>query len=54
MRLTILTLAGAVLTAGAVSAGSADPNAVVYTEDGAIEASLSGAAGDVAAGAKIW
>lgn len=53
MRLTFLTLAGAVLTAGAVSAGSADPNAVVYTEDGAIEASLSGAAGDAAAGAKI-
>lgn len=52
MKLSILTLA-AVLAAGAATSGPIAPADVTFTEDGAVEASLTGQAGDVANGAKI-
>lgn len=52
MKLSVLTIA-ATFVAGAAFAGGVAPKDVVYTEDGAVEASLSGAAGDAASGAKI-
>jgi len=52
MRLTSLTLA-ALLTAGTAYANPVAPADVVFTEDGAIEASLTGVAGDPEMGAKI-
>ena len=52
MKLTSLTLAAG-LIGGAAMAGEVAPKDVTFTEDGAIEASLSGAAGDAAAGAII-
>jgi len=50
MKITTIT-AAALVTAGAALAGEVGPKDVVYAE-GAIEASLSGAPGDAAAGAK--
>ena len=52
MKLSTLTLA-AILAAGTAIAGPVAPADVVFTEDGAVEASLSGAAGDPASGAKV-
>lgn len=52
MKLTSLTLAAA-LVGSAALAGEVSPKDVTYTEDGAIEASLSGAAGDAANGAIV-
>ncbi len=52
MRLTTLSLA-AILAAGAAFANPVAPADVVFTEDGAVEASLSGAPGDAASGAQI-
>ena len=51
MRLSTLSLA-VTLAAGAAMADSVAPADVVYT-DGSVEQSLSGAAGDAAAGAKV-
>lgn len=53
MKLSILTLTAGVVAAGAVLANPVTPGDVAYTEDGAIAASLSGAAGDAANGAKV-
>lgn len=52
MKLTTLTLT-AVLFAGAALANPVAPADVVFTEDGAVETSLTGVAGDAANGAKI-
>ncbi|WP_146585642.1 sulfur oxidation c-type cytochrome SoxX [Puniceibacterium confluentis] len=52
MRLTTLTLA-TTLAAGVAYANPVAPGDVTYTEDGAIEASLSGTGGDAEAGAKV-
>lgn len=52
MRLSTLTVA-ATLVAGAAFANPVAPSDVVFTEDGAVEASLSGAAGNPEEGAKI-
>ena len=52
MKLSTMTLA-AILAAGTAIAGPVAPANVAYTEDGAVEASLSGAAGDPEAGAKV-
>ncbi|WP_171179858.1 sulfur oxidation c-type cytochrome SoxX [Ruegeria sp. HKCCD8929] len=52
MKLTSLTLAAA-LIGGAAQAGEVGPGEVAFTEDGAIDASLSGAAGDATSGAVI-
>lgn len=52
MKLTSLTLAAA-LVGSAAFAGEVSPKDVAYTEDGAIEASLSGATGDAANGAIV-
>ncbi|MEX0318580.1 MAG: sulfur oxidation c-type cytochrome SoxX [Ruegeria sp.] len=52
MKLTSLTLAAA-LIGGAAQAGEVGPGEVAFTEDGGIEASLSGATGDAASGAVI-
>lgn len=52
MKLTSLTLAAA-LFGGAALAGEVGPKEVAFTEDGAIEASLTGTAGDAANGAII-
>lgn len=52
MKLTSLTLAAALL-GGAALAGEVGPKEVAFTEDGAIEASLTGTAGDAANGAII-
>ncbi|SNR27760.1 sulfur oxidation c-type cytochrome SoxX [Puniceibacterium sediminis] len=52
MRLTTLTLA-MTLAAGTAFANPVVPGDVTYTEYGAVEASLSGAAGDAAEGAKV-
>lgn len=52
MKLSTMTAICA-LAAGTVWAADMDPGDVVYTEDGAIEASLTGTAGDVANGAAI-
>ena len=46
MRFTTLALA-ATLTAGAAYAETVEPANVVFTEDGAVEMSLSGVAGSV-------
>lgn len=50
MKLTSLTLAVS-LVGGVAVAGEVGPKEVTYTEDGAIEASLSGAAGNAENGA---
>lgn len=52
MKLSTMTLA-AILAAGTAIAGPVAPANVAYTEDGAVEASLSGVAGDPEAGAKV-
>lgn len=52
MNLPALTL-GAVLAAGAAFAGGVAPGDVQFSEYGAVEASLSGTAGDAASGAEI-
>ncbi|MBE1284120.1 MAG: sulfur oxidation c-type cytochrome SoxX [Rhodobacteraceae bacterium] len=52
MKLTSLTLAAS-LIGGAALAGEVAPKEVAYNEDGAIEASLTGVAGDAANGALI-
>lgn len=53
MRLTTITLAAAITAAGIASAETVAPGDVVYDEYGAVEISLSGAAGDAANGEKI-
>ena len=52
MKLSILTLA-AMLAAGVATAGPIAPADVAFNEDGAVEASLSGVAGDPVNGAKV-
>lgn len=52
MRFTTLTLAAA-LTAGTAMAGEVAPQDVVFN-DSAVEASLSGVAGDAKAGEKVY
>lgn len=52
MKLTSLTLAAGLIGSAAM-AGEVAPKDVTFTEDGAVEASLTGAAGDAAAGAII-
>ncbi|KUJ76156.1 sulfur oxidation c-type cytochrome SoxX [Ruegeria marisrubri] len=52
MKLASLTLAAA-LTGGVALAGEVAPKEVAFTEDGAIEASLTGTPGDAANGAMI-
>jgi sulfur-oxidizing protein SoxX len=52
MKLTSLTCAVA-LIGGAALAGEVAPKDVAYTEDGAVEASLSGVSGDAANGAIV-
>ena len=52
MRLTAITTAVA-LVAGMAAAETVAPDAVVYDEAGAIEASLTGVPGDAAAGEKV-
>jgi sulfur-oxidizing protein SoxX len=52
MKLTSLTLAAGLIGSAAM-AGEIAPKDVTFTEDGAVEVSLSGAAGDAAAGAII-
>lgn len=53
MRLTTIAMACAMLAAGGATAESAEPGDVQYDEYGAVAASLSGAPGDAANGAKI-
>ena len=53
MRLTKITLAAAVLAAGAAVADTVAPGDVVIDEYGAIEMSLTGVAGDAASGEKV-
>ncbi|MCW1955337.1 sulfur oxidation c-type cytochrome SoxX [uncultured Lentibacter sp.] len=53
MRFTTLALA-ATLTAGAAYADMVAPKDVVFTEDGAVEMSLSGAAGNVEEGIGVY
>ncbi|WP_319823909.1 sulfur oxidation c-type cytochrome SoxX [Thalassovita sp.] len=53
MRLTTLTLA-AVCAAGAAIANPVSPADVVFTEDGAVEMSLTGAAGDATKGFDVF
>lgn len=53
MRFTTLALA-ATLTAGAAYAEMVEPANVVFTEDGAVEMSLSGAAGSVEGGIDVY
>lgn len=52
MKLSTLTLVAS-LAAGTAFAGPVAPADVVFTNDGAVEASLSGMQGDAATGAKI-
>lgn len=52
MKLSTLTLVAS-LAAGTAIAGPVAPADVVFTEYGAVETSLSGAAGDAANGAKV-
>lgn len=52
MRLSTLTVA-AMLAAGAAIANPVAPGDVVFTEDGAVDASLSGTAGNPETGARI-
>ena len=53
MKLTTLTLAATFAAGAAFAGGMVAPADVVFTENGAVEASLSGQAGDAASGAKI-
>ncbi len=53
MRLTKITLAATLVVAGAAVADTVAPGDVVFDEYGAIEASLTGVAGDAANGEKI-
>jgi L-cysteine S-thiosulfotransferase len=53
MRLTTITLAAAITAASVAAAETVAPGDVVYDEYGAVEMSLSGAAGDAANGEKI-
>lgn len=53
MRLTTLTLAAS-LAAGAAFANPVAPADVVFTDDGAVEASLTGAPGNPEAGFKVF
>ena len=53
MKLTTLTLAATFAAGAAFAGGMVAPADVKFTEDGAVEASLSGTAGNVANGAKI-
>lgn len=53
MRLTTLTLAAS-LAAGAAFANPVAPADVVFTEDGAVEQSLTGAAGNADAGFDVF
>ncbi|MCH9824029.1 MULTISPECIES: sulfur oxidation c-type cytochrome SoxX [Lentibacter] len=53
MRFTTLALA-ATLTAGAAYAETVEPANVVFTEDGAVEMSLSGVAGSVEEGIGVY
>ena len=53
MKLSTLTLA-ATLAAGTAMAGAVAPGDVVFTESGAVEASLTGAAGDATKGAEVY
>ncbi len=53
MRLTTITLAATLTVAGAATAGTVAPGDVAFDEYGAVEMSLSGAAGDAANGEKI-
>lgn len=52
MKLASLTLAAALIGSAAIAA-EVGPKAVAFDEDGAVEVSLSGVAGDPANGAKI-
>ncbi|WP_425043497.1 sulfur oxidation c-type cytochrome SoxX [Primorskyibacter sp. S87] len=52
MKLTILTVAAA-LVGGAATAAEVSPKDIKFTEDGAVEMSLSGQAGDAANGAMV-
>jgi len=53
---SLMRTTAAVLAVSAFSAGAAEiaPSAVEFTEDGAVLASLTGAAGDAANGAKVF
>lgn len=53
MKLTTLTLAATFAAGAAFAGGVVAPADVSFTEDGAVEVSLSGMAGDPASGAKI-
>jgi sulfur-oxidizing protein SoxX len=53
MKFSVLTLAASLVATGAFAAEPVAPADVVYT-DGAIEASLSGAAGNPEEGAKVF
>ncbi len=52
-HMTLASAMAALLTAGAACAGEADPKSVSYDDYGAVEASLSGVAGDAQNGAVI-
>ncbi|MDG1737459.1 MAG: sulfur oxidation c-type cytochrome SoxX [Paracoccaceae bacterium] len=53
MRLTTITLAATLTVAGVATAGTVAPGDVAFDEYGAVEMSLSGAAGDAVNGEKI-
>lgn len=53
MKLSTLTLAASVLAAGAAMANPVAPGNVQFNEDGGVEASLTGQAGDPANGAIV-
>ncbi|WP_299351366.1 sulfur oxidation c-type cytochrome SoxX [uncultured Shimia sp.] len=53
MKLTTLTLAATFAAGAAFAGGKVAPADVTFTEDGAVQASLSGMAGDPTNGAKI-
>ena len=53
MKFTTLTLA-ATLAAGTAFAGEVAPKDVVFNDDGAVEASLTGVAGNPEEGAKVY
>ena len=54
MKRTCTTLAAIVLGTGVASAGEVKPSEVMFDDAGAIQASLSGAAGDAANGRKVF
>ena len=54
MKRTLMTVAALAVSTGLATAGDVAPSDVAYDEYGAVAASLTGAAGDAANGAKVF